>query len=138
MLKFEPVPEGQQTASGGTNSSGATQVNGKLKSKFYNVEIQGSFDQVQSILRSFERLQTLLLFKEFKSELSDDQGVVINPDTNKVTPAVFKKENQKVIPGGKPDIKTTFTLEALSPVTENDAQAQAKGNASQPAQKPQK
>ena len=96
-------------------------VNGKLKRERINVELKGNFDQVQSILRSFERLQTLLLIRDFKAQLDDAQGLLINPANGKSIPAVFKKEDNKIIPGGKPDIRTTFTLEALSPVTDEDA-----------------
>lgn len=138
MLKFEPVADAQAAAAA-PNDPTAAQPNEKLKRKVYNVEIEGSFDEVQSILRSFERLQSLLIVRDFKAQVSDDQGLLVNPESGSSTPAIFKRENNKVIPGGKPDIKTTFKLEALSPVQEEDTQAQAKGAAAKPkpAQKPQ-
>jgi type IV pilus assembly protein PilO len=138
MVRFEPVADAQAAASGGGDPT-AAQPNEKLKRKVYNVEIDGSFDQVQSILRSFERLQSLLIVRDFKAQVSDEQGLLINPESGRSTPAIFKRENNKVIPGGKPDIRTTFKLEALSPVQENDTQAQAQGAAAKPkpAPKPQ-
>jgi type IV pilus assembly protein PilO len=133
LVRFEPAQEPEANAVVNDGSLGP-QVNGKLKRKVVNVELEGSFDQVQSILRSFERLQSLLLVKDFKTELKDDQGFLINPQNNKVTPAIFKREDNKVVPGGKPTIKSTFKLEALSPVTEE--QEAAKNAAAKPAQNP--
>jgi type IV pilus assembly protein PilO len=125
MTKFEPVPDATQAAGTANASAAQTPGNGKLKRTIYNVEFEGTFDQVQSILRSFERLQTLLLVKDFKAVVSDEQGVVINPESGKVTPAIFKRDkNNKAIPGGKPALKTTFKLEALSPVTPDEGPAQ--------------
>ncbi len=120
LISFEPVQEGASGQSGNPDAS-ATLGNGKLKIKSYNVKLEGSFDQVQSIMRSFERLQSLLIPKDFKAEVSDDQGVLVNPQTGKSVPAIFKKENNKAIPGGKPTITTTFRLDALVPVTDEAA-----------------
>jgi len=121
LISFEPVQEEAGAQSGTPEASSATLGNGKLKIKSYKVKLEGSFDQVQSIMRSFERLQSLLIPKDFKAEVSDDQGVVINPQTGKSVPAIFKKENNKAIPGGKPTITTTFRLDALVPVTDEAA-----------------
>ena len=100
------------------------QVNGKLKCTKFNVELKGNFDQVQSSLRSFERLQTLLLVKNFKAELDDELGIrVVN---GKPIPTIFPRDGKNPIPGGtKPDVKAMFTLEALSPLTEEDAKQAA-------------
>lgn len=122
MLRFEP----QKEIAARTNNKNAAPLpgEGKLERKIYNVEFEGSFDQVQSILRSFERLQSLLLVKDFTAKVSDDQGVVVNVTNGKSVPAVFKREKNQVIPGGKPTITTTFKLEALYPATEEEAAAQ--------------
>jgi hypothetical protein len=68
-------------------------------------------------MRSFERLQSLLLVRDFKIERADDLVVLINTDNGKSVLGVRKRENQqKVIPGGKPTLKATFKLDALTPV----------------------
>lgn len=141
LTKFQPVQgqQGQQDQGGSgvvNDSSLGPEVNGKLKRQVYNVQFDGSFDQVQSILRSFERLQSLLLVRDLKAELSDQLGLLINTTNGQSTPAVFKKESNKVVPGGKPTITTTFKLEALSPVTEEDTQT--KNTATKPAKNAQK
>ena len=120
LTNFQPQP-GQDSEIINDSSLG-TAVNGKLKRKIYNVEIEGSFDQVQSILRSFERLQTLLLVKDFKADLSEPQALLV--DKGRVLPVTVDK-NRKVVPGGKPTIKATFKLVALMPVSEDNAKAAA-------------
>jgi type IV pilus assembly protein PilO len=123
LVSFKPkAANAQQTGGSDIVNDGSLGplVNGKLKRERIDVELKGSFDQVQSILRSFERLQTLLLIRDYKAQLDDDQGLLINVANGKSVPAVFKKEDNKVIPGGKPTLRTTFTLEALSPVTDEE------------------
>jgi type IV pilus assembly protein PilO len=131
LNSFEP----KSAAAGGGTSGAAieTLANGKLKRKSYNITFDSDFDQTQSILRQFERLQTLLVVKDFKAELWDQQGVLINLENGKSVPAIFKKEeNNKVVPGGKPTIRTTFKLDAIVPVTDKPA------NQAAPAAKPAK
>ncbi len=117
LTSYEPAKD---VPAATNDSAGVVPGNGKLQRKTYNITLEGSFDQVRSILRSFERLQSLLVVRDFKSELSDDQGFLIN-DNGQVTPAIFKKENRRVVPGGKPTLKTTFKLDALVPVSEVEA-----------------
>lgn len=128
ITSFTPEPGAGQVINDGSLGS---QVNGKLKRKSFSVQMQGSFNEVLSIVRRFELLQSLLIFKDFKTELLDQQGVVIDPQTGKSVPAVFKSENQKVVPGGRPDLKASFKLDALVPVTEQPAKPAAP--AAQPA-----
>ena len=120
LTNFQPQP-GQDSEIVNDSSFGAA-VNGKLKRKIYNVEIEGSFDQVQSILRSFERLQALLLIKDFKADVSEPQALFV--DKGRVVPVIVDK-NRKVLPGGKPTIKASFKLVTLMPVTEEDTKEAA-------------
>lgn len=127
-------PSNQKDAQGVVNDgSYGPEVNGKLQRKVIDVEIEGSFEQTQSILRSVERLQTLLLIKNFTTEVVDNQGVLINSE-GKSIPAIFKRENQEVVPGGKPDLRTSFQMEVLIPVNEQEAQT-APTAATKPAKK---
>jgi type IV pilus assembly protein PilO len=127
-------PAAAQAADGVINDSSlGAQVNGKLKRKTVNVEVEGSFDQIQSILRSFERLQSLLLVKDFNLTTSDEQVVLVNPENGKAVLGVRDRDNQqKVIPGGKPGLKAKFKLEALMPATPEATDAKAANPTPQP------
>lgn len=103
-----------------------TEVNGKLKRKSVNVELVGSFDQIQSIMRSFERLQTLLLVKDFKLETSDQPIIVLVDPSGKAVPGVRKKDTPGeagVVMNAKPNLKATFKLEVLMPVKPEEPNA---------------
>lgn len=134
LTSFQPVVTTQpQEASGivADNSLGPL-VNGKLKRKTVNVQFEGSFDQVQSILRGFERLQSLLIVREFRSEVSTPQAVLVDSGGRAIP--VVVNQNRQVIPNAKPTLKTTFKLDVLSPVTAEEATAAAP----QPAKQPKK
>ncbi|NEO99812.1 MAG: hypothetical protein F6K58_14265 [Symploca sp. SIO2E9] len=81
-------------------------VNGKLKRRSIDLELEGSFQQLQSVMRSFERLQALMLVNNFQSDVSTPQALVIN--------------NGRVVLGPQPTLKTTFRLDALLPLTEQE------------------
>ena len=119
LTNYEPAQEAEAVVNDG--SYGAA-VNGKLKRKTIDVQLEGTFDQVQSIMRSFERLQALLIVRDFKAEVSEPQPLLLNQG--------------RAVPGARPTIEATFTLDALSPVTEDEAQeAAAQPTAVQPAKK---
>lgn len=105
LLSFQP--QGEPTVV--DDGSLGTQVNGKLKRQIINVEMEGSFEQVQSVLRSIERLQSLLLVRNLQAEVSQPQSLIL--------------DEGNVVPGEQPTLKTTFTLEALLPVTEEEKAA---------------
>ncbi len=90
-------------------------LDNKVKRQGATVELEGSFDQIQSILRSIERLEQLLLIKDFKADL------------DKSTQIVKVDLQGKIIPQGKPttNIKTTFKVNALIPLTPEEAEAAA-------------
>lgn len=87
------------------------EVNGKLKSRVVNVEVEGTFEQTQSILRNIERLQPLLIVKDYQSMLAappaDSQGRVVR---------------------GPATITTSFQLQALVPVSPEEAATAAAAN----------
>ncbi|HEY9796983.1 MAG TPA: hypothetical protein V6D30_15175 [Leptolyngbyaceae cyanobacterium] len=115
LLNFTPDKEGEVVVNDGSLGS---EVNGKLKRTRINLELEGSFDEVQSILRSFERLQSLLLVKDFRADISEPQALKVIGN-GRVVPLIIDKNKREFI-GAKPTIETKFTLEALSPVTEED------------------
>jgi type IV pilus assembly protein PilO len=127
LTNYEPGGGGQQgtpEAEGIVNDGSlGPAVNGKLKRQMYNVELEGSFVAIQSILRSFERLQTLLLIRDFNAEVSQAPSLkVIN--RGQVVP-VIKTPNGRDIPTAQPPLRTTFKLEVLMPVTDEEAKAAA-------------
>jgi type IV pilus assembly protein PilO len=110
LQKFEPQvqPEGTNIVQDGSLGAG---VNGKLKREVYNVEFEGTFDQVLSTLRSIERLPLLLRARDFRAEVGQGE-----------TPQKFVVNQQgRAVPSGQPTIRASFKLEALLPLTEEEA-----------------
>ncbi|MEM7554037.1 MAG: pilus assembly protein PilO [Cyanobacteria bacterium P01_A01_bin.84] len=108
LKKF--VPDGSKPQPITDGSFGA-QVDGKLKSTSINVDIVGTYDQTQSIIRNVERLKPLLIVKNYKSTLD--------------TEPVDKDGKFKRRVGGAP-IKTSFTLQALVPMNPDEIKAAMK------------
>ena len=116
LKKFSPDPKGTGVI---TDSSYGAVVNGKLKRQTVAVALEGNYNQTQSIMRSVERLQPLLVFKSFElaqvpgkgaggSQLYETQGNTV-----------------RFLTGCQPDTKltTTFQLEALVPLTDAEKAA---------------
>lgn len=122
LTGYEPAKEQP-----GGNDATLTPVpgNGKLQRKTYNLALEGNFDQVQSIMRRFELLQSLLVVRDFKSELNDQQVFLIN-DSGQATPAFVKKDSRASGFQARPTLKTTFKLDALVPTSEIEAAQTAK------------
>jgi type IV pilus assembly protein PilO len=68
LKKFTPDPKGAEVIQ---DSSLGAPINGKLKRRAINVEFQGNFNQTQSIFRTIERLQSLLLVKNLSVQIGD-------------------------------------------------------------------
>jgi type IV pilus assembly protein PilO len=134
LTSFQPQVTTQPQQANGivTDNSLGPLVNGKLKRKTVNVQFEGSFDQVQSIMRSFERLQSLLIVRDYKAEVSTPQAVLVDSGGRAIP--VVVNPNRQVIPNAKPTLKTTFKLDVLSPVTAEEG----KEAAPQPAKQPKK
>jgi type IV pilus assembly protein PilO len=90
-------------------------LDNKVKRQGAIVSIAGNFDQIQSILRSIERLEQLLLIQDFKAEL------------DKSTQTVKVDLQGKLLPRPKPtaSIKTTFKINAIIPLTPEESAAAA-------------
>lgn len=101
MTKFVP---GNQTAEIIADGSLGSEVNGKLKRRSVKIEMQGTFEQTQSILRNIERLQPLLLIKDYDSKID--------------TTSANDKDNPVF---GPPLITTSFEMQALLPVSPEEA-----------------
>ncbi len=87
-----------------TDGSLGAAVNGKLKRRVINVEFEGTFEQTQAIIRNIERLQSLLLIKDYQSAL-----VQATPN------------QQGRVGSGSATINTSFQIQALIPANSAEA-----------------
>ncbi|OLP17655.1 hypothetical protein BST81_15140 [Leptolyngbya sp. 'hensonii'] len=84
-------------------------VKGKLKTQSFGVVMEGNFAQTQALIRSIERLQPLVIIRNFNAARdSVNQKLIIKP------PAVATSV-------GEAKLKTTFTLQVV--VTPSEGQA---------------
>ncbi len=83
-------------------------VNGKLKREVYSIEFSGDYAQTQSILRNLERLEPLLLVRNF----SLNSGEVVEE--------TIIGDNGQVVARAKTPITTSFEIEALMPTADAD------------------
>jgi type IV pilus assembly protein PilO len=109
MKKY--TPDAQKTEIITDGSFGAL-VNGKLKRSKVNIEFTGTYEQTQSILRNIERLQPLLIVKDYQSTLTPETGT-----------DALGKPIRKI---GPVSITTGFQLQALMPLTPEELAAQVK------------
>jgi type IV pilus assembly protein PilO len=109
LQKFVPDPPVAGSGSSGaavvTDGSLGTALNHKLKRKGVSIAIKGNFEQVQSILRTIERLDQLLIVKDFRA------------DVDKTTQKIVMDDRGKIIPQPPATLNTSFKLQALIPLT---------------------
>jgi type IV pilus assembly protein PilO len=105
-----------------TDGTYGPEVDGKLERQVVEVQLQGDFNQIQSIIRNMERLEPLLLLQDFNMEVSD-----INEEFSDIV--------------GTQILDTTFSLVALTPTGSPDElptiqppQPPAEGEQTPPAQ----
>ncbi|BAY89116.1 MULTISPECIES: pilus assembly protein PilO [unclassified Tolypothrix] len=101
LKKFVPVTQQPEPI---TDGSLGIQADGKLKRSVIQVEIEGTYEQTQSILRNIERLQPLLIFKDY-------QSILIPP------PKATSEKGAPIPKRGPASITTSFQLQALMPLT---------------------
>ncbi|MDP5337387.1 MAG: type II secretion system protein M [Nodularia sp. (in: cyanobacteria)] len=108
LQKFVPASEAAEPVKDG--SLGPT-VDGKLKRSSITVEIEGTFEQTQSIVRNIERLQPLLIVKDYQARLSPEQA--------------RDSSGEEVIRVGPAPITTSFEIQALMPLNSEEVAAAA-------------
>lgn len=106
LKRFVPVNQSAEVVADG---SLGPEVNGKLKRRVINIELEGTFEQTQSIIRNIERLQPLLLIRDYQSTLAQ-------APTN---------QQGKVVSRGPATITTSFQLQALMPASPQETAAAA-------------
>ena len=96
-------PEGEVVIEDGSLGEG---VNGVLKRQTYDVEFSGDFAQTQAILSNIERLEPLLLLRDFRINASEP-----------VVETVIGAGGQ-VVGQPKARLNTTFQVDALIPTSD--------------------
>ncbi|AFZ03711.1 hypothetical protein [Calothrix sp. PCC 6303] len=112
MKKFTPDAQRTELVTDGTLG---VAVNGKLKRAKVNIEISGTYKQTQAILRNIERLQPLLLVKEYQSTIQPEE--------------VLEIAGKKIRRTGDAPITTSFQLQALMPLSPEEIAAAAQAAA---------
>ncbi|MBD1843160.1 pilus assembly protein PilO [Cyanobacteria bacterium FACHB-63] len=115
LRRFKPDEKGAAVIS---DSSLGAPINNKLKRQTIDVEIRGNFNQTQSIFRTIERLQPLLLVRNLSVKVAD----------NKVSEGLYEIQPDgtiRYLTNCQPDnqITTTFQMDALMPLTEVERKA---------------
>jgi Tfp pilus assembly protein PilO len=107
LTSFQPKAGGAMAIE---DSSLGQEVNGKLKRETISVEMTGSFENTQAFMRDLERLQPLLLMKNINFSIKPEDLVgTVYVDAQKKT--------ARVVPQPPNNLKTTFTLEAILPLS---------------------
>jgi type IV pilus assembly protein PilO len=108
------TPDGNGTATMVVDGSFGAALNGKLKRKSIKIDLEGNFEQVQSILRTIERLDQLLIVKNFQ----------ISADSAKEVENIGSEGKSATVPRDV-KLKTTFELQAIIPATIEEQAAAA-------------
>lgn len=99
LIRYEPELEIVTVEDG----SLGTALNGKMKRQTITMELEGTFDQTQSIIRNFERLQSaLLVLRDFETQVLQEQILILDQNT--------------IVPSGQPRLKTKFRIDAILPL----------------------
>ncbi len=118
LISYQPVE--QQTKDGEetniiNDGSVGSEANGKLKRESVTLQLDGTFQQTQNIMRNIELLQPVLVVKNLRSELKQNE--------------TFEFKQGQLIPQETRDLRTTFRLDMLYPVSEEEAEQLAKDEA---------
>ncbi|MBN4004638.1 pilus assembly protein PilO [Nostoc sp. LPT] len=109
LKKFVPISQKPEPI---TDGSLGLEVNGKLQRSIINAEITATYEQTQSIIRNIERLQPLLIVKDYQATLAPAE-----------TRSPLDKTPMQVGPAA---INTSFQLQVLMPLSPEEIAAAAK------------
>ncbi|MGB3691477.1 MAG: hypothetical protein WA896_11055 [Spirulinaceae cyanobacterium] len=128
LVSYQPVEKEAQAGEANNNiindGSLGSEVDGKLKRESITLELDGTFQQTQNIMRSIELLQPVLVVNNLRSELKENE--------------TFEFKQGQLIPQDTNELKTTFRLDMLYPISDEEAAQQAQeAQAAQQAQEAQ-
>ncbi|MEH2178896.1 pilus assembly protein PilO [Nostoc sp.] len=109
LKRFVPISQKPEPI---TDGSLGQQVDGKLQRSSINAEITATYEQTQSIIRNIERLQPLLIVKDYQATLAPAE-----------TRSPLDKTPMQVGPAA---INTSFQLQVLMPLSPEEIAAAAK------------
>lgn len=98
LVTFQPDGGGTMVI---TDGSLGELVNNRLKRQSNNVTITGTFEQTQAVIQDIERLQPLLLIKDFQTQVSE-------------SPTYVYRQGQISVQG-ETILTTTFKIDAILP-----------------------
>ncbi|WP_448573726.1 hypothetical protein [Trichothermofontia sp.] len=97
-------------------------VKGKLERTNFTVELEGKFRATQSVLRSIERLEPLLLIRDLEAE-SDRPTPQLEVSLAETPQGVPSDRPILTTTAAEPTLTTTFTLQAIRALTPEEIQA---------------
>ncbi|WP_375471517.1 pilus assembly protein PilO [uncultured Nostoc sp.] len=109
LKKYVPISQKPEPI---TDGSLGLEVNGKLQRSTISAEITATYEQTQSIIRNIERLQPLLIVKDYQATLAPAE-----------TRSPLDKTPMQVGPAA---INTSFQLQVLMPLSPEEIAAAAK------------
>ncbi len=124
LLDYTPPTEAPEAI---TDGSWGQPVDGLLKRQKISLQVAAPFGETLAILRNIERLQTLLVVKNLRTEVTQQEQRLLNPRGN-------------ILTRGEPELTSKFDLEILIPVSEEELAAQTAPPVSEgqtPGQQPQ-
>ena len=104
MINYRPDGQVVTIQDGSLGSA----VNGKLKRKSIALEIEGTFSQTQALLNDLERLQPLLIVKNYSSQVSEKASVVLSAN------------QQALIPTQATKLRTRLNIDAILPLSQQE------------------
>ncbi len=99
LKKFQPIIPAATTAQ--TAQQQAATANDPFQRQIFDISLDGNFDQMQTILRTIERLQILTVVREFNTTVTEAPKIIINQG--------------QATTSGAPTLTTSFKLETIIP-----------------------
>jgi cell fate (sporulation/competence/biofilm development) regulator YlbF (YheA/YmcA/DUF963 family) len=118
LLKYTPEAKSSILE----DASLGEEVKGKLKRQGISLEIEGTFSQTKAIIRDIERLQPLLMVKNYSSSVSEKPT------------AILTSSNTEIVSNQEAKLKTQLQIDAILPLSKEELEAAAA--AAPPAEAP--
>ena len=90
------------------DSSLGAEVQGKLKRQGISLTVEGTFNQIESIIRDIERLQPLLMINNINFTVSEHPT------------AILTSSNSEIVPNVEAKLKTQIKLDAILPLSQSE------------------